>query len=46
MVLCIMFPASFNILDLDFLSKDTRHSISDLIMNKVVDFLMSLLDQM
>ena len=45
MVLWIMFPASFSFLDLDFLRKDTMHSISVLIINKVVNFLSILLDQ-
>ena len=40
-----MFPASFSFLDLDFLRKDTMHSISVLIINKVVNFLSILLDQ-
>lgn len=45
MVLRIMFLVFFSFLDLDFLRRDTMHSISVLIMNKLVDFLSILLDQ-
>ena len=41
-----MFPASLSFLDLDFLRRETRHSISVLIMNTVVDFFSNLFDQM